>query len=75
MSSHPHPPPNRTAVWCRPVLGGVEVGCDCGIATQLIFDFDRIVCDCVLDDFYVCDGCGSVHWFTVTRETAAEAGR
>lgn len=60
--------PPRSIVSLRPVEGGVEVQCDCGFGTRLDFS-DVPVGGLPVESAFTCDGCLSVHWFTLTEVT------
>lgn len=68
-------PPPRSIIGVERVPeeqgGGFTVGCDCATTTQIIIgDMDRLTAPA--EASFICDGCGSVHWFTAGP--AAEGG-
>jgi hypothetical protein len=61
-------PPPRSIIHVEMVPdeqgGGVLIGCDCATTTHLIIeDADKLTED--REMAFTCDGCHSVHWFTV----------
>lgn len=69
--SAPLPPP-RSLLYVKPIVteagAGLELACDCGIVTQLIIaDTGQLAELLEVYEFAVtCDGCTSVHWFTIS---------
>lgn len=63
-----HLPPPRSLLYVRPVPaeqgGGVEIACDCGTITQLIIEDAGQLTE-PREAALTCEGCQSVHWFTV----------
>lgn len=56
--------PPRSIVWVKPAPSGVEVLCDC--ATITVFDLSDVPAGTLpLEQAFTCDGCQSVHWFTL----------
>jgi hypothetical protein len=60
---------NRSLVYARAAPGGVEALCDCGMTTVLILDVEPGWVG-TIEQAFTCDGCTSVHWFTITIPTA-----
>ena len=62
-------PPPRSLISVRAATpeegGGVLIGCDCATTTQLIIeDADKLTEP--REMAFTCDGCHSVHWFTLS---------
>lgn len=58
-------PPGRSIEWVKPAPNGVEVLCDC--ATVTVLDLRDVPVGALpLEQAFTCDGCLSVHWFTLT---------
>lgn len=61
-------PPPRSLLYATAVPpeqgGGILFACDCGTATRLIIDSDGAM-PALGEMSFTCDGCTSVHWFTV----------
>ena len=56
----------------RPVPGGAELLCDCGVATDLMLEIDPGVIG-TTELAFTCDGCLSVHWFYIRISEPAHA--
>ncbi|HZP54990.1 hypothetical protein [Actinocrinis sp.] len=65
-------PPGRSIERVTVTPEGVEVWCDCAAITVLDFR-DVPAAALPLEQAFTCDGCHSVHWFTLgaTREDGA----
>lgn len=54
---------NRSIVYARPTPEGIEILCDCAFTTVLVVDG---VLERAIEQAFTCDGCMTVHWFTLT---------
>ncbi len=61
-------PPARSLLYVKPVraeaAGGFLIGCDCGTTTHLIVEDENTLTE-TQESAFTCDGCHSVHWFTI----------
>lgn len=56
---------DRSIESVRPIPGGVEILCDCATLTELTLDIDPgVTGDREIP--FLCDGCHTVTWFTLT---------
>jgi len=63
---------NRSLYRVDAVQGGFEAYCDCGQVTEVQVGPD----DTDREAFFICAGCDSFHWFTITSAPAGgPAGR
>ena len=60
-------PPPRSIEWVKPVPNGVEILCDCATITVLELEIDPAALPST--QAFTCDGCLSVHWFTLAAAT------
>ena len=62
-------PPPRSIVHIEAVPyedgGGFLIGCDCATTTHLVFEEDADRITEAHELAFTCDGCHSVHWFTI----------
>jgi hypothetical protein len=70
-------PPPRSLLYATPAPpeegGGTIIGCDCGTVTHLIIEgADQLTARTEMS--FTCDGCLSVHWFTIGPEEVSRAG-
>lgn len=58
-------PPPRGVERVSVTPDGPAILCDCGTETVLVIEAPENVIETVEQSF-ICDGCQSVHWFTIT---------
>ena len=71
--------PPRSILYVRPCAGecgdadcqAVIIGCDCATTTHLTVDIIGQLAT-AQEAAFTCDGCQSVHWFTMTPEPRRE---
>lgn len=61
------------AVWPLPEGNGIGVCCECRTRTELIIDMTGVTDLARIDlpeQSFTCDGCGTVHWFSLGPQRA-----
>ena len=68
-------PPPRSLIFVKPATaeegGGILIGCDCATTTQLIIEGADELTE-TREMAFTCDGCHSVHWFTIGPQADVE---
>ena len=59
----------RSLVSAEIIPGGIALLCDCATGVDLIFDGP--IPD-GYEDAWICDGCGTAHWYQVIAKDGAE---